>query len=103
MVRICFWHCNGKCCQVCLEAQQFKHILTIQDYAKRIRPSSGNSKKGKNAKARASMTLKDLVDVGVILPGRNKISVFYKGINYVASLGKDGIIVYQGMQSCCDR
>ena len=46
------------------------------------------------------MTLKDLVDVGVILPGRNKISVFYKGINYVASLGKDGIIVYQGMQSC---
>ncbi|KAA6422816.1 MAG: MPN domain-containing protein, partial [Trebouxia sp. A1-2] len=67
-----------------------------EDYAKRIRPSSGNSKKGKNAKARASMTLKDLVDVGVILPGRNKISVFYKGINYVASLGKDGIIVYQG-------
>ncbi|KAL0038648.1 hypothetical protein WJX79_001425 [Trebouxia sp. C0005] len=39
-----------------------------EDYAKRIRPSSGNSKKGKNA----------------------------KGINYVASLGKDGIIVYQG-------
>lgn len=46
------------------------------------------------------MTLKDLVDVGVILPGRNKFSVFYKGINYIASLGKDGIIVYQGMQSC---
>ncbi len=84
----------------CLEAQQLKHTLSIQDYAKRIHPSSGNSKKGKNAKARASMTLKDLVDVGVILPGRNKISVFYKGINYVASLGKDGIIVYQGMQSC---
>ncbi len=84
------------CCQIVLKLS-IKHILTTQDYAKRIRPSSGNSKKGKNAKARASMTLKDLVDVGVILPGRNKISVFYKGINYVASLGKDGIIVYQGM------
>ena len=70
----------------------------VQDYAKRIRSNSGSNRKGKPKapKSRASMTLKDLIDVGVILPGRNTISVSYKGINYVASLGKDGVIVYQG-------
>lgn len=68
----------------------------FQDYGKRMRPNSGSNRKGKTGKSKASMTLKDLVDVGVILPGRNKISVSYKGVNYVASLGKDGIIVYQG-------
>ena len=64
-----------------------------------MRPGSGNnSRKGKvkSAKPRASVTLKELVDFGVILPGRNKISVSYKGINYLANLGKDGVIVYQG-------
>lgn len=64
-----------------------------------MRPgSSNNSKKGKakGGKPRASVTLKELVNFGVILPGRNKISVSYKGINYVASLGKDGVIMYQG-------
>ncbi|KAL3138449.1 hypothetical protein ABBQ32_006240 [Trebouxia sp. C0010 RCD-2024] len=66
---------------------------------KRMRPGSGsNSKKGKakGGKPRASVTLKELVDFGVILPGRNKISVQYKGINYLANLGKDGVIMYQG-------
>lgn len=67
-----------------------------EDHVKRSRPNSGNNRKGKAAKPRASVTLKDLVDLSVILPGRNKISVSYKGVNYVASLGKDGIIVYQG-------
>ena len=64
-----------------------------------MRPGSGsNSRKGKakGGKPRASVTLKELVDFGVILPGRNKISVSYKGINYLANLGKDGVIVYQG-------
>lgn len=64
-----------------------------------MRPGSGsNSKKGKakGGKPRASVTLKELVDFGVILPGRNKISVQYKGINYLANLGKDGVIMYQG-------
>lgn len=64
-----------------------------------MRPGSGsNSRKGKSkgGKPRASVTLKELVDFGVILPGRNKISVSYKGINYLANLGKDGVIVYQG-------
>lgn len=32
----------------------------------------------------------------MIQPGRNKISVAYKGINYLANLGKDGVIMYQG-------
>ena len=71
---------------------------SVQD-AKKARPSSGSSSrkgKQKGGKPRASVTLKDLVDFGVILPGRNKISVTYKGINYLATLGKDGIIVYQG-------
>ena len=79
-------------------AAQPKSRPAVQD-VKRIRPGSGsNSRKGKakGGKPRASVTLKDLVDFGVILPGRNKISVSYKGINYLASLGKDGIIVYQG-------
>lgn len=75
--------------------------MTLQDYVKRSRPNSGNNRKGKAAKPRASVTLKDLVDLSVILPGRNKISVSYKGVNYVASLGKDGIIVYQGIISGC--
>ncbi|KAL3143116.1 hypothetical protein ABBQ38_003388 [Trebouxia sp. C0009 RCD-2024] len=64
-----------------------------------MRPGSGNnSKKGKakGGKPRASVTLKELVDFGVILPGRNRISVQYKGINYLANLGKDGVIMYQG-------
>ena len=79
-------------------ATQYKRQPALQD-VKRMRPSSGSNSrkgKGKGGKPRASVTLKDLVDFGVILPGRNKISVSYKGINYLASLGKDGIIVYQG-------
>lgn len=70
----------------------------VQD-TKRTRPGSGtNSRKskGKSGKPRASVTLKELVDFGVIQPGRNKISVAYKGINYLANLGKDGVIMYQG-------
>ena len=47
-------------------------------------------------KARAGTTLKDLVDQGVLVSGRNKISVLYKGTTYMASLTKDGIIVWQG-------
>lgn len=64
-----------------------------------MRPNSGSNSrkaKAKGGKPRASVTLKELVDFGVILPGRNKISVSYKGINYLANLGKDGVIMYQG-------
>jgi hypothetical protein len=40
--------------------------------------------------------MQDLIDAGIIIPGRNKISVVYKGITYTASLNKDGMIIYQG-------
>ena len=44
-----------------------------------------------------TLTLQDLMDAGIIFPGRNNISVHYKGTVYTASLGKDGMILYQGM------
>lgn len=44
------------------------------------------------------LTLQDLIDAGVIFPGRNNISVQYKGTTYTASLSKDGMILFQGMQ-----
>lgn len=47
-------------------------------------------------KGRASMTLRELIEANVIAPGRNKISVVYKGTNHQASLHKDGLIIYQG-------
>ncbi|BDA43940.1 probable MPN domain-containing protein [Coccomyxa sp. Obi] len=43
-----------------------------------------------------TLTLQDLMDAGIIFPGRNNISVHYKGTVYTASLGKDGMILYQG-------
>ena len=49
-------------------------------------------------------TLGDLVEAGVVVPGKSNISVVYKGVTYVASLNKDGMILYQGglrwLQSC---
>jgi hypothetical protein len=58
----------------------------------------GRGRGGSSAKrARGgSLTMQDLIDAGVIFPGRNKISVHYKGTVYTASLGKDGLILYQG-------
>lgn len=44
------------------------------------------------------LTLQDLIDAGVIFPGRNNISVQYKGTTYTASLSKEGMILFQGMQ-----
>ena len=64
--------------------------------------SSGIRKGGKTRssaplkRGRASMTLRELIEANVISPGRNKISVVYKGTNHQASLNKDGLIVYQG-------
>jgi hypothetical protein len=43
------------------------------------------------------LTLQDLIDAGVIFPGRNNISVQYKGTTYTASLSKDSMILFQGM------
>lgn len=47
-------------------------------------------------RGRAGTNLKDLVDSGILAPGRNKITVVYKGITYAASLQPDGLIAYQG-------
>lgn len=59
----------------------------------------GRSRGGGSAKrARGgTLTLQDLMEAGIIFPGRNNISVHYKGTVYTASLGKDGMILYQGM------
>lgn len=54
-------------------------------------------KRGQPGKrGRGSTNLKDLIDSGILTPGRNKISVVYKGITYTASLQQDGLIAYQG-------
>jgi Restriction Enzyme Adenine Methylase Associated len=65
--------------------------------------SQGTGKKGKGRaaaakapKSRAVLTLKDLLDQGIIFPGQNKISVVYKGHTYKAALTKDGKILYEG-------
>ena len=50
-------------------------------------------------KGKGSTTLKDLMDSNLISPGKNKLSVIYKGITYLASLQEDGSIVYQGKGS----
>ena len=58
------------------------------------------SQKGQPAKrGRGATSLKDLVDSGILAPGRNKITVIYKGITYAASLQPDGLIAYQGSLS----
>ena len=41
-------------------------------------------------------TLQDLIEAGIIIPGRSNIAVSYKGTTYTASLEKDGAISYQG-------
>jgi hypothetical protein len=41
-------------------------------------------------------SLLDLIEANIIIPGRNNISVSYKGTTYTASLEKDGAISYQG-------
>jgi len=59
----------------------------------------GRGRGGGSAAKRARggvLTLQDLIDGGIIFPGRHKISVHYKGTVYTASLGKDGMILYQG-------
>lgn len=47
-------------------------------------------------RGRASVTLKDLVDNGILSPGKGNVTVAYKGITHTASLLKDGLIQFQG-------
>jgi hypothetical protein len=66
-------------------------------------PAKGRGPRGGRAAGSAAKrpksgasTLADLIDADVIIPGRNNISVVYKGVTYTASLNKDGMILYQG-------
>jgi len=45
-------------------------------------------------------TLQDLIEASIVIPGKNNITVSYKGTTYTASLEKDGSISYQGASSC---
>eukprot|EP00803_Ostreobium_quekettii_P001865 evm.model.scf_333.3 EVM.evm.TU.scf_333.3 scf_333:44572-47481(-) len=47
-------------------------------------------------KRRGPLQLKDLIESRVLTPGRNKVTVQYKGMVYTASLGKDGAILFEG-------
>lgn len=59
--------------------------------------SGGRAARGGGAGGRrGAPTLRDLVDAGVTAPGRNNITVVYKGVTYTASLGREGLILYQG-------
>lgn len=52
------------------------------------------SQQGK--RGRGTITLRDLVDGGILSPGRSNMSVTYKGITYTAGLQRDGLIQWQG-------
>lgn len=56
----------------------------------------GWSAASRKARSGGVPTLQDLIDAGIIIPGRNNITVAYKGTTYTASLEKDGSISYQG-------
>lgn len=43
-----------------------------------------------------SVSLLDLLEVGLISPGTDNLTISYKGITYTASLLRDGTIEYQG-------
>lgn len=50
-----------------------------------------------------NLTIKDIIDAGLLNPGRNNVAVTYKGITYTASLMADGAIQFEGVQIavCC--
>ena len=56
-----------------------------------------------STKRRGPLQLKDLIDSRVLTPGRNKVTVQYKGMLYTASLGKDGAILFEGKLEMCIR
>ena len=60
----------------------------------------GWSAASRKARSGGVPTLQDLIEAGIIIPGRNNITVSYKGTTYTASLEKDGSIAYQGTYSC---
>jgi hypothetical protein len=57
---------------------------------------SGSAGPGAGTGVRGGASLWDLVEAGVLVPGRGKISVAYKGASTTATLTDDGCIEYQG-------
>lgn len=69
----------------------------VETTTKRSKPSKQGGGKGQpQGKKGRGVTVQDLVLAGLLLPGRNKMSVQYKGTSYVANLSQEGQIVYQG-------
>ena len=62
--------------------------------------SGGRGSRGAAGGRRGALTLRDLVEAGITPAGRSKITVVYKGVTYTASLGHDGLILYQGAPQC---
>ncbi|KAG7674157.1 hypothetical protein KSW81_005993 [Nannochloris sp. 'desiccata'] len=61
-----------------------------------IRKSTGGSGSGPGSGFRGSVSLVDLVESGVLVAGRGKITCSYKGQTVAATLTEDGSIEYQG-------
>lgn len=59
------------------------------------RRPSGSVRKGKTSE-KLSTSLADLVVHAILVPGRDKLTCTYKGTMYVASLGEDGSIDFEG-------
>ena len=75
---------------------RFELMMLTSPGVQAKKPKTEPGKKGK-----AATTLADLIDAGLIAPGRNKLTVIYKGITYLASLQDGGTIVYQGQPRQC--
>lgn len=71
--------------------------LGSQAGAKKQRVQQGESSGAVAGRRRGPLQIKDLVDAGIIVPGRQKVGVLYKGTSYKADLEEDGSIVYEGI------
>ena len=65
---------------------------------RRKRQSAATGNRVGTTTTRSSVTLKDLVDNGLLMPGKDLISVSYKGSSGIASLTLDGTIEYEGQE-----
>lgn len=63
---------------------------TVQRFLMHTTPQLTQGKKGRG------VSLQDLITVGMLYPGRNKLTVTYKGTTYQASLLRTGGISFQG-------
>eukprot|EP00210_Caulerpa_lentillifera_P002315 g2222.t1 len=49
-------------------------------------------------KSKADVKIKDLIENGLLTPGKDIVSVIYKGTTYLASLDSNGKIIYKGSE-----